>query len=236
MLFNKKTQQIIYQLKDISDKVIFEYPVTGIQDNAKTMMAFINLETLENKPFNKFGLIKVREFFDLLKIVENNETEINFSNDVISITGGGVSCRYMTTSLQVLQDSEVNKNILVSSEKIEPCATFLLDNSKLDMIKKTSAVLNLETMAVEINNGEIKVAVESAINQDSMSIDIPAEKATGEHKVQLSIMNIKKLPLGNYNTKILQHPTNKDNYIISLTPENIPALTILLSTKACKKQ
>lgn len=236
MLFNKNTQNIIYQLKDISDKVIFEYPITGIQDNAKTMIAFINLEMLENEAFPKFGLIKVREFFDLLKIVENKDTNITFENDIISIIGGGIICKYMTTSLQVLQDSQVNKNILVGAEKIEPCAKFMLDNAKLDMIKRTSAVLNLETMAIEINSSGIKVAVESAINQDSMSIDIPSELASGEHKVQLSIANVKKLPLGNYNTKILQHPTNKDNYIIALSPENIPALTILLSTKTCKKQ
>ena len=234
MLINKQTQAIIQQLKDISEGIVFQYPVTYIHDAARSINAYIDMEALNNEPFETFGIIKINEFFDLLKIIDSKDTDISLNNDTIEIRSSKINANYITTDLRVFGDYNFDIRPCNNGRNGEACAEFLLENKELDMIKKTSSLLSLENLVLTIKNGAVNVSVSSdASDNNNMTISVSNVKNTqGNHSLAISMGNIRKLPAGNYIVRVVENKHNPGIYVIALIPENISPLTILISTLA----
>jgi hypothetical protein len=232
-MLNKNTQTVVNQLKDISPSVIFTYPITGIRDASKTIIAFVELDKLGEEEFEEFGVIKVREFMDLLNIA--GDADITNDDGVLTIKSKDIKCRYVTTDLDVLEDSfRARPTMLAKVEETPSASTFTITANELDKIKRVSALLSLENFTVISKNDEVLVTVaNSSINNKSESNDFQLtfsdSTVVDECSVLLSVANIRKLPSGNYDVKIAKSPNG--NVIIRFVSQNIAGLTIFIATK-----
>lgn len=234
MLINKQTQAIVQQLKDISEGIVFQYPVTYIHDAARSINAYIDMEALNNEPFETFGIIKIKEFFDLLKIIDSKDTDISLNRDTIEIRSSKINANYITTNLRVFDGYNFDIRPCNNGRNGEACAEFLLENKELDMIKKTSSLLSLENLILNIKEGKVEVSVSGdTSDNNNMSIAITQIKNTqGNHSLAVSMANIRKLPAANYIVRVVENKHNPGIYVVALIPENISPLTILISTLA----
>lgn len=242
MLLNETSQKIVSLFKDIGEKVVISYPITNFKDSAQTIVVFINFERFLNEPFETFGLMKIREFLELMKIVNDEDKEINvyLENNRIYIEGEGIKCRYVTTNLDILKDVMPNPKMLENIKAAESCLDFTLSNRNIDKIKKVAQLLSLEDVVIRsdhekkaINIGISNTSILSA-NNDSMTLDVEYHKIDNNHShnVMLNVVNLKKIPCTNYSCRLLQHSKSKDNYIIHLIPQDIEGVDIVLATKA----
>lgn len=232
-MLSKNTQAVVNQLKDISPSAIFSYPITGIRDANKTIIAFIELDKLGDSEFEEFGVIKVREFMDLLAIAGDADTSLE--NGIINIKSKDIKCRYLTTDIDVLESSFRAKPIMLQKVEETPAAsTFTITSQELDKIKRVSALLSLENFVVSSKDNLVNVNVgNSSINTKSESNEFQLTFSdcivSEECNVLLSINNVRKLPAGDYDVKIAKSPNG--NVVIRFTSKNIAGLTIFIATK-----
>jgi hypothetical protein len=232
-MLSKNTQAVVNQLKEISPSAIFTYPITGIRDANKTIIAFIELDKLGDEEFEEFGVIKVREFMDLLSIAGDAETSI--TNGIINIQSKDLKCRYLTTDIDVLESSfRVKPSMLQKVEETPAASTFTITKEELDKIKRVSALLSLENFVVSSKDNKVTVNVgNSSINAKSESNEFQMTFGNGivndECNVLLSIANVRKLPAGDYDVKIAKSPNG--SVVIRFISKNIAGLTIFIATK-----
>jgi hypothetical protein len=232
-MLNNNTRAVVNQLRDISPSVIFTYPITGIRDAAKTIIAFIELDKLGENEFEEFGVIKVKEFMDLLNIA--GEAESSITNGVINIKSKQLKCKYITTDLSVLErDFRAKDSMLAKVEETPTASSFKITSHELDQIKKVSSLLGLENFVVSSKDDEVKVTVgNTSINARSESNEFSLVLTNGEVieecNVLLSISNVKKLPSGDYDVKIAKSANG--NVIIRFSSTTIAGLTIFIATK-----
>lgn len=232
-MLNKNTQAVVSQLRDIAPSVIFSYPITGIRDAAKTIIAFIELDKLGEDEFKEFGVIKVKEFMDLLNIAGDAESSID--NGVITIKSKDLKCKYITTDLDVLErDFRAKDSMLSKVEEAPAASTFKITSQELDKIKKVSSLLGLENFIVSSKGDDVTVTVgNTSINTKSesneFSLNLSNSNVVEECDVLLGISNIKKLPSGDYDVKVAK--SGNGSVIIRFTSTTIAGLTIFIATK-----
>ena len=236
-MFNENTQAVLNQLKNITPSGIFNYPITGLRDASKTIIAFIDLTKLGEDEFEEFGILQLREFCDLLGIAGKN-SKASMENGSITIISDDLKCRYVTTDVDILESSfRVKTTMLTNVENANTAFSFNLTSQELDRIKKVSGLLNLENFTIASDNEKVIVTVNndslkaiSSSNEFQMelgSIDL-IEACT----ILLPINNVKKLPSGDYTVKVAKTPG--DNVIIRFESNNVAGLTILIASKLDK--
>lgn len=232
-MLNKNTQAVVSQLRDISPSVIFSYPITGIRDASKTIIAFIELDKLGENEFEEFGVIKCKEFMDLLSIA--GEAESSIENGIITIKSKDLKCKYITTDLDVLErDFRAKETMLAKVEEAPSASTFKITSQELDKIKKVSSLLGLENFVVSSKSDKVVVTVgNTSINAKSesneFSMVLSESDVSEDCDVLLSISNVKKLPSGDYDVKIAKSANGA--VIIRFSSCSIAGLTIFIATK-----
>lgn len=211
--------QTLNVFKDIIDRAKVSHPITGVVDDSRTMMVFINTGVLQSEPFTEFGLIKTKEMLDLLTALSNpNLTGINIEldNGVFNLSTKSAHCQYLSTTIELLESSSVDSKMLDAVRAVTPIFDFVLSNPDLEKIKKISGLLNLETLI--LSNG--KISVSSGVMGNNFSLDLEGTFVSDEHNVPVQVSCLKKLPAMSYRVRVLQHPTAKENYIVWLSPND----------------
>lgn len=233
-MLSKNTQLVINQLKDITPSVIFSYPITGIRDPNKTIIAFIELDKLGDEEFEEFGVLQVRQFMDLLSIA-GEDSDISITNGIVHIESKDLKCKYLTNDLDTLEANfRAKPTMLANVEKTPSASEFKLTAQELDKIKKVSTLLSLENFIVSSRNNKVSINVgNTSINNKSegneFQVTINECVINEECDVLLSINNVRKLPQSDYNVKIAKSANG--NVIIRFVSDKIPGLTIFIATK-----
>lgn len=244
----EKFRNTLIQFKEVTEKIIVSYPITGIKDSSNSILIYIDCKKLGNPEFEEFGLIRFRELLELLRIVDDKDLNILFKDNILYIKSPLLNCKYVTTDISILEeDSRVKESILNNIKEQESIITFILNIDILDKLKKISMLLNLEDININIPiTGDNINMVLSNINDTSISDNIEfnikpvavESKKTNEteHKILLNLNNLKKIPLIEYKISIKQNSKNKDNYVLLLTPNNDEEiLYIILACKSIKR-
>ena len=230
-MLTKKTQAILSDLAAISTAAIIDYPITGIQDSGKSMVAFIDLSQFGEEEFEKFGIFNLSELLSILGVIDNAEVNLD-DEGVITIKNDNSSIKYFTTNLDLLsQTFSANPKIPENIKAAPSAMSFTLESSVLDKLKKTSTLMKLEHLVVNTNSDdEIQLTI-TGINKDSSNnykIKVTEAENTGTHKIILDMENIKKLPAGNYSVKVAQNAKTK-SYITMFSSKDIPSLEIVVN-------
>lgn len=236
MLLNSKTISLIASLQLINESIILSSKLTGIKDNANSIIAFIDMEKLENKPFEKdFGILKVKELMDLIKIVgDDSNIEID-EQGILHIFKDGIHCKYLTTSVDVLEDTcGAKPTILDVVNKAELVTSFELNVTTSDKMKKAATLLGFDDMILNIdkdNNILTLSTCEQGTNGNEFSLNLTPDFVNMSTNIFISIKNLKRIPTADYNVCVYKHFAKNDKFILKLVPKNNDALTILIPPK-----
>jgi hypothetical protein len=229
-LLGKKVQAILSDLASISTAAIIDYPITGIQDSGKSMVAFIDLSQFGEDKFEKFGIFNLTELLSILGVVDN--ADVKMKDGVISISNDNSSIKYFTTNIDLLSQSFSANPKIPENIKAAPTAmSFTLESNVLEKLKKTSALMKLEHLVVETQSEDGIQLTITGINKDSSNnfkIKVANARNEGSHKIILDMENIKKLPAGNYSVKVAQNAKTK-SYITMFSSNDIPSLEVVVN-------
>lgn len=232
-MLTTNTQKVISQLLDITPKMIVSYPITGLKDEDKTIFAFIDMTKLGEEEFKEFGLLKTKEFIDLLKIAGEDAIYTYDGRRNISIESKTVKCRYLSSYVDSLEDTcRTNPKMIANVDASEKAMSFTFSNQELSQIKSVANLLNFDDLVLESNSNGVTITAknykEKEGNDFSLSLDGESYIDTS---IMMSVTNLKKLPSGNYNVIVAKGA----NYAIKFESENIPGLVIIMPTKAFQK-
>lgn len=239
MLLNNNTLSIVNSLQLISDSVIFHYPITGIKDSASSICAFVDLSKLENDNFGEdFGILKMKELMELIKIVGNDANIEKDDSGIISISNNSMRCRYLTTSISAIESTYGVKLSMLDNVRSTPTVfSFTLTNNTADKLKRTSSLLNFEDMILTTDNEQVKITTSTKdVEGNEFSVTVPAENVTEQSNIFISIKNLKRLPTADYTVHVRKNLKHNNVYILEFIPEGNDALTILIPSKAYNKE
>lgn len=217
MIIDNQIIKLISQYKDIGEKIVISYPTAGIMDSARSILVFLNFESVSKEPFPTFGFMKVKEFLDLVSALGGptltESTTIELENGMFTVSNGGTHCTYLSTNLELLKNVQPPVQLLEKLNEMTPVFEFELTNANIDKMKKVSALLGLEEL--EIRNKCI--TVNSNISKSEFKIDLEGNFVEEPHIVPITATHLKKLPNLDFNVKVLEHETQKGKYLTWLT-------------------
>jgi len=228
-LLGKKTQAILSDLTSISTAAIIEYPITGIQDSGKSMIAFIDLSKFDEEEFEKFGIFNLSELLSILGVVDNASVELK--DGIITISNETSSIKYFTTNIDLLsQTFSANPKIPENIKAAPTAMLFTLEAPVLDKLKKTSALMKLEQLVIENDDDKIYFTITGSNKDSSNNYKVRIDNVTseGNHKIVLDMENIKKIPAGEYEVKVAKN-AKTGSYITIFMSKDIPSLEIVVN-------
>ena len=242
MLLNKQSWRLLNSLSQITESIVIQYPVTSMKDNSNSITAFLDLEKLGVENFGSpFALLKLKEFNELTKIVGDDCNIEKDDKGIITVSNNAdISCKYYTTALTdtITNAFSVSPKVLENVKSAINICTFELTTQISDKLKKASTLLNFEDMILDITENGLKITTtnkENSSNDFSISITENVN-TTANGKVFISIRNLKRLPVANYNVNVKQHPTRADVYVLEFIPKDNDVLTIIIPSKAYKAE
>jgi hypothetical protein len=228
-LLSKKTQAILGDLASISTAAIIRYPITGIQDSGKSMVAFIDLSQFGEEEFEDYGIFNLSELLSVLGVIDN--AKVTLDDGVITIKNDNSSIKYFTTNIDLLSQTfsanpKIPENIAAAPSAME----FKLESAVLEKLKKTSSLLKLEHIVVASNDDSIDLTItgQNKVSSNNFKIKIADATNTGVHNIIIDMENIKKLPASNYSVKVAQNAKTK-SYITMFTSLDVPSLQVVIN-------
>lgn len=237
-MLNSQTYAVISTLKEINDDMIFTYPVMGVSDSNKTIMAYLNLQDLGNEDFKEFGIMGVKQYMDLLSIA-GKDSEITNVDSVLHIKSPSISCKYSTTNIGILEAKNCRAPLSLPQnfESATKAIEFYISSEDMEKIKKVSSLLKFEDVVITSEGSKIvlKVDNENQKSSNDFKIYLDGEASDSEIGVVLSVSNIKKMPQGNYVVRASKNPKNPLSILVRFESQNVDGLQFFIATKAIQK-
>ena len=231
-MITASTQKILKELTGISTTAIISHPVTGIQDIDRSIVAFVNLEEMGEEKFDKFGLMNITEFLNLISLVDS--PEITIENRVATIKNDSVISKYYTTDISIIEEAYGTKPaILENIDKAIEAANFDLTVAQLDKLNKTAVLLRVNDLVIQPQDGGLVLDITDSTKKDTNSLKTTIMGTCNDDtmKIVIAMDTLKKIPLSNYNIKVAKNPTS-GSYITKWTSIDNPSLQIVVSLVA----
>jgi len=228
-MLKQDTRELLKALAPISDSMILKYPITGINQVDKSIIAFLDLEKLGEEEFDTFGIYKIGEFLSLLDIYA--DSDISLADDVVTIQNSTTTQRYVTTHINNLEAFDIPTTVLDNISKAPKVAEVTITKQELENIKKISNLLKLPDLTIETENNELFAIVNNA-SQPGMNDNktkIGAAAISEDFKLVIDMNQISKLPSIEYDIEIAKNPKT-GSYITLFKAKTIP-LKIVVSVK-----
>jgi len=237
-MLNAQTYAVISSLKDISDDMIFTYPMMGISDSNKTIMAYLDIKGLGNEDFQEFGIMGVKQYLYLLNIA-GKDVDVTNKEGVLHISSTSIKCKYSTTNIGILEAKNCRAPLTLPDNfnSAIKAIEFYISSDDVDKIKKVSSLLKFEDVVITSENGKVVLKVDNETQKSSndFKIYLDGECEDSELAIVLSVSNIKKLPQGNYVIRASKNPKNPSSVLVRFESQNVEGLNFYVATKAIQK-
>jgi hypothetical protein len=227
-MLNSKSQAILTELSAISTATVLKYPITGIKDPSKSMLAFIDLSEFGEESFEDYGIFNLPEFMQVINLVDDAKIELD--NGVIGISNDSSSIKYYTTNTDLLEETyAANPKVRDNITKAFTACNFTLDEKTLDKLKKTSSLMKLEHLVVNSvgDNVSLEITDTSMQSSNNFKLNVPANEANEDSRIVLKMELLRKLPASNYEVKVAKNATT-GSYITMFSSKDIPTLDIVI--------
>lgn len=237
-MLNAQTYGVISSLKEISDDMIFSYPIMGVSDSNKTIMAYLDVQGLGNEDFTEFGIMGVKQYLDLLNIA-GKDVDVTNKEGVLFISSPSIKCKYSTTNIGILESKNCRAPLTLPQnfEGATKAIEFYMSAEDMEKIKKVSSLLKFEDVVITSEEGKIVIKVDNETQKSSndFKIYVDGECLDDDIAVVMSVNNIKKLPQGNYVIRASKNPKNPTSVLVRFESQNVEGLNFYIATKAIQK-
>lgn len=239
MLINEKVRKIIDSFSNISKSMAFSYPLTGFKNKSGDILVFLDMNMLDVSDFEEFGIINFSEYSNIIKIL-GEDSKITLKDGIITIQGQEkTSVRYLTTDLRVLQDWIIKtKNhadiatALNNFNNYPIVVEFDITDKNMSKLSQISSVLKFTDFIIKADNDVISIQVK---NRQKTTNDFSLEltgKTNKSIEMLLNVENFNKIPNNSYKATIFSLPPTEDKFIIRLTSDNLPGVSVFMTPKA----
>jgi len=218
-MLNENTRKVLKSLTSVSGSAIIRYPLSTVAQKDKSLIAFVDLEALDEAPFDEFGVSFLSDLLNLVDFYDDAQIELN--GGVIDIKTANSHQRYRTTELEMMKAFDVNSAILDKLGAETPEIKFDITKDEFDRFKKIASLVKSDFFVVE--DGSIVVCKLDATNTmlDESTTDHLMDTNGCKDRVAFEMKNIDKIPSGAYEVKLIKNP-NSGNFISLWTSEDNP--------------
>jgi len=224
----ENTIPILKKLIQISNSAIIEYPKTVLTTD-HSILASIDLDELGEEKFEKFGIYNLSQFLSLVDYFGEN-VFLEKDGENVVINNGKLKQIYETTSINLLEKFSVKPDIFDKVKSVDSVVEFDLTREDLKHIKKISNILGHNDLIVDTSENQLVIttldANDNFQNPNYHEKDIDSKE---ESKFVFDILNINKIPDGDYEFHIKRNP--KTNNPIAYLKNIEEPFELLLSIK-----
>lgn len=230
-MLNQKTQAILSELSAISPAAVLKYPITGIQDASKSMIAFVDFSEFDEAEFEDFGIFNMQELLSVINIVEDAEVEMDDS--IITIKNDNMEVKYVTTNIDLLESTySANPKVRENIKKATEVVTFDITTGTLDKLKKTSSLMKLEHLKIQSDGDEVLMNIGSFTSgkgdsNNSFKMKVADADVNEDCEVILKMDYLRNLPTSAYTVQVRKNPKT-GSYITMFSSKDIPSLDIVI--------
>lgn len=228
-MLNKKTLKVIQSLNSISNKVIFDYPLTCIRDG-KTVQAYLDMSKLGEDEFESFGIYSLSDLLSAVSLIENPEITLN--SKTLKIFNNKSSVTYNTSSIELLEEDCGSDYSLIQRVKSNTkIGEFELSSNDFKDIKIASnALKDLPDLHISNSKSGISLKISGKEKNSNTYETIVDGKSEEDFNLIANLNFLKKIPTGNYLVEIYKSQKG-DSRILLFTSKDIESLEILLAIK-----
>lgn len=237
-MINEKVRNIIDSFSNISQSMIFSYPLTAFKNKSGDILVFMDMTKLDVMDFPEFGILNFGEYSNIVKILGNDST-IELDNHIITIMGQDkTAVRYLTTDLRTLEDykfkAKNHPSVEVALEAFntyEVAMKFQLTDKNMTKLKSISSVLKFTDFNIKASGDCVNIQVKNtqkSTNDFNITLDAEVNK---DIEMLLNVENFTKIPNNTYIVTVYKLPGN-DIFILKLTSDNLPGVSIFMTPKA----
>jgi len=224
----ENTIPILKKLIQISNSAIIEYPKTVLTTD-HSILASIDLNELGEEEFEKFGIYNLSQFLSLVDYFGEN-VFLEKDGENVVINNGKLKQIYETTSINLLEKFSVKPDIFDKVKSVDSVVEFDLSKEDLKHIKKISSILGHSDLVIDTSENKLVITTLDANNNyqnpNYHEKDIDSKE---ESKFVFDILNINKIPEGEYALYIKRNP--KTNNPIAYLKNIDEPFELILSIK-----
>ena len=229
-MLNKKLVNVLGALTGIASSVVLKYPVTILNSDAGDIVIRLNIQPLDETPFEEFGIYNLSEFLSTFKLF--NDYKCTQEENSIKIDSDGSSLQYLCTNLAALESHNKPASLIERIEVFPSVATFTLTKDDVKLIKSAAGVFKtLNDVVFEASDKMvIKLDNTNSFNAKSNTFAIKKEsEITQSFKVTIPSENFITLPLSDYTVEV-KYNESKQAYRIIMKSTEID-MQVLLAVK-----
>jgi len=214
-------------------QVKFTYPITGITNNEKSLIVFIDMEKLGEEEFKDFAVSKTDMLLSIIDKIENIEgndnVEINLDDDMdIVITSDKLNQKIRKSPINLFQNVN-HKSVDLVKEQADKVIETKITKEELSSILDIAKTVQNDTLILKDNKVITGKLFNKTLENDN---EFTLDNGTFESEIKLDINHFYKLPKIDY--KIEVYELNKDGQNIRLaflTPKDIDGVLVIISEK-----
>jgi len=209
-------------------QVKFTYPMTGITNNEKSLIVFIDMEKLGEEKFEDFAISKTDTLLNIIDTIEKSgDVEIDLNNETdIIIKNNKITQKIRKSPLNLFQDVN-SKSIDVVRQTADKIIDCEVKGSELRDIIGISRMLGNDTMILKDNKIITGKSFNKTLENENEYI---LDNGTFEDDIRLSLEYISKLPILDY--RIEGFKIEKEGMVVKLvflTPLEIDGVLVVIS-------
>jgi len=232
-MFNKNLIGSLEQICNITDTLILKYPVTYAKSNIGNIFVKIPVSKLDPDEFSDIGFNhSLGDFLSFVRIMPDDR-DITLNGEIIYAKSNDVSASFITDSLSLLEDYNIDSHVFERTAMVPDVAVFDLTVDDLKRLNNASKVFkNLYDIVLESKDDKtmIYLANLSILNADSNNYTITKNlKADKEFKISVSVEDLNKLPLTDYELHVkYNEEAKKSKYRLVLKSKSLEDFEIIL--------
>lgn len=243
-MLNQKFTALLKSLTGIANSAILSGGGTNtyLSGKAKSIIARINMDELQNPQFEAFGVNNLSKLLSLISVFEKDKEGVQYVMDdgVLHLKNSRLDFDYYLYNTDLLKDYRINPEFIKKLLSVPKMATFELSQEVIKEIKEVSNLFDLKDVVFAEGKEENTVAVSVTeikkhstadnLTRHVLDLKIPGIVFDKEEQFIMNIDVLNKIPLDSYTCTIYYVKGKVSS--LNMVSNSFPCLDFFISEKS----